>query len=220
MTSPPTEPVLARLADLHPTQITVGFREVAQKRLRLRARLRKAGEGRAPKLVAPVVLASDGALYLIDRHHLACAMKAEGVEGVQIRQVADFSTLPTKDLWSALEAEGWCRPFDADGRRRPFGDIPPTLDALLDDPFRSLASALRRSGGFTKRAAPFSEFVWADFLRTRIPSHTVAMDFDSALDHAMSLARTPAAQHLPGWVASSDTGPSLSASIASPYVGR
>lgn len=220
MTSPPTEPVLARLEDLHPTQITVGFREVAQKRLRLRARLRKTGEGGAPKLVVPVVLAPDGALYLIDRHHLACAMKADGVEGVQIRQVADFSTLATKDLWSALEAKGWCHPFDADGRRRPFDDIPATLDSLLDDPFRSLASALRRSGGFTKRAAPFSEFAWADFLRTRIPSHTVAMDFDSALDHAMSLARTPAAQHLPGWRASLETGPSPSASIVSPHVGQ
>jgi len=220
MTSPPTDPVLARLADLHPTQITVGFREVAQKRLRLRARLRKAGEGRAPKLVAPVVLAPDGALYLIDRHHLACAMKEEGVERVQVRQVADFSTVAEQDLWPALEAKGWCRPYGTDGRRRPFGDIPSTLDALLDDPFRSLASALRRSGGFTKRAAPFSEFAWADFLRTRIPSHTVAMDFDSALDHAISLARTSAAQHLPGWLDSSDTATSLSASIGSPYVGQ
>jgi len=220
MTNPPTEPVLARLADLHPTQITVGFREVAQKRLRLRARLRKAGEGRAPKLVAPVVLAPGGALYLIDRHHLACAMKAEGLEHIQIRQVADFSTVAEQDLWPALKARGWCRPYDADGQRRSFADIPRTLDALLDDPFRSLTSALRRSGGFTKRAAPFSEFAWADFLRTRIPSHTVAMDFDSALDHAMSLARTSAALHLPGWLASSDIGPSLSASIASPYVGQ
>ena len=220
MTNPPTEPVLARIADLHPTQITVGFREVAQKRLRLRARIRKAGEGRAPKLVAPVVLAPDGALYLIDRHHLACAMKEEGVKRVQIRQVADFSTIAAKDLWSALEARGWCHPYDADGRRRPFSDIPPTLDGLRDDPFRSLASALRRAGGFSKRAAPFSEFAWADFLRTRIPSHTVAMDFDGALDHAMILARTPVARQLPGWLSSSATGPSASASVAAPYVGQ
>ncbi len=69
-------------------------------------------------------------------------------------------------------------------------------------------------------ARVLSEFDWADFLRTRIPSQTVAMDFDSALDHAKSLARTPAAQHLPGWLAGSDTRPSLSASIASPYVGQ
>lgn len=220
MKSPLTEPVLARLADLHPTQITVGFREVAQKRLQLRARLRKAGEGGAPKLAAPVVLAPDGGLYLIDRHHLACAMRQEGVERVRIRQVADFSTIAAKDLWAALEARGWCRPYDADGRRRPFGDIPPTLDALLNDPFRSLASALRRSGGFTKWAAPFSEFAWADFLRTRIPSHTLAMDFDSALDHAMRLARTSAAQHLPGWLARADPGPGPGASTASPYAAR
>jgi len=215
---------MARIEDLRPTQITVGFREVAQKRLRLRARIRKAGEGRAPKLVAPVVLAPDGALYLIDRHHLACAMKWEGVERIQIRLVADLSTFAPQDLWSALEARRWCRPYDADGRRRPFVEIPRTLDALLNDPFRSLASALRRSGGFTKRSTPFSEFAWADFLRTRIPSHTVAMDFEGALGHAMILAGTPAAQQLPGWLASPARGPSASASasasIASPYVGQ
>jgi hypothetical protein len=199
MTNPPTEPVLVRIADLHPTQITVGFREVAQKRLRWRTRIRKAGERGAAKLIAPIVLGPGGGLYLIDRHHLACAMKDEGVQEVQIRQLADFSALDPQDLWPALEAKGWCRPYDTDGRRRPFADIPQTLGALRDDPFRSLASALRRAGGFTKRAAPFSEFAWADFLRRRISKDFVVMDFAGALDQALILAGTPDARGLPGW---------------------
>ena len=220
MTSPPADPVLARIADLRPTQITVGCREVAQKRLRLRAWIRRAGEGRAPKLVAPVVLAPEGALYLVDRHHLARAMKEEGVEQVQVRHVADFRALDSAHFWPALEARGWCRPYDAEGCRRPFSDIPPTLDALRDDPFRSLASALRRAGGFTKRAAPFSEFAWADFLRQGIPSDTVSIDFDGALARAMVLAGTPAAQHLPGWRVDTDAGPRASVAIVSPHVGQ
>jgi hypothetical protein len=220
MTNPPTEPVLARIADLRPTQITVGFREVAQKRLRWRSRIRKACEKGAPKLVTPIVLGPTGARYLIDRHHLACAIRDEGVEEVQIRQIADFSALAPQDLWPALEARGWCRPYDADGRRRPFGDIPHTLDALSDDPFRSLASALRRAGGFTKKAAPFSEFAWADFLRHRISSDAVVMDFDASLDRALILAKTSAACRLPGWRPGPTTGLGDSAAFASLHACR
>lgn len=220
MTNPLTESVQARIADLHPTQITVGFREVAQKRLRWRSRIRKACENGAPKLVAPIVLGPDGALYLIDRHHLTCAIRAEGVREVQIWQIADFSTLAPQDLWPALEARGWCRPFDAYGQRRPFRDLPHTLDALRDDPFRSLASALRRAGGFTKKSAPFSEFAWADFLRHRIPSDALVTDFDGSLDRALILARTPAARHLPGWQPHAAKGSGVSASYASPHACR
>ncbi len=220
MTNPPTESVRVRIADLHPTQITVGFREVAQKRLRWRSRIRKAGEKGAANLVAPIVLGPAGALFLIDRHHLACAMKDEGVDEVRVRQIADFSALAPQDVWPAFEARGWCRPYDADGRHQPFGDIPHILDWLLDDPFRSLASALRRAGGFTKKAAPFSEFVWADFLRHQISSDAAAADFDGSLGRALILARTPTAQNLPGWGAAAAVGPRASASIASPHVGQ
>lgn len=90
-------------------------------------------------------------------------------------------------------------PYGADGRRRPFSAIPATLDALRDDPFRSLASALRRAGGFTKKATPFSEFAWADFLRGRISPAALALDFDAALQQALRLTGTAAARDLPGW---------------------
>lgn len=199
MTSPPAESGFTRIANLRPTQFTVGFREVAQKRLRLRSRMRKAGVGRASIPVAPVVLGPGGAVYLVDRHHLACAMKDEGLQEVLTRQIADYSALAPADLWPTLETKGWCRPYDAAGRRRPAAEIPHTLAALLDDPLRSLASALRRAGGFTKGAAPFSEFAWADFLREQISSEVVTEDFDGALERALFLARTRAARRLPGW---------------------
>ena len=218
MTNPPTEPVLVRIADLHPTQITVGFREVAQMRLRWRTRIRKAGERGAAWLIAPIVLGPGGALYLIDRHHLACAMKDEGVQEVQIRQLADFSALDPQELWAVLVGRGWCRPFDADGRRQPFGAIPHILGGLYDDPLRSLASALRRAGGFTKKAAPFSEFAWADFLRHRISRDLILTDFDGALTQALILAKTPAACDLPGWRPHPATKGGGSPPVLSPYV--
>jgi hypothetical protein len=90
-------------------------------------------------------------------------------------------------------------PFDADGRRRPYGNIPKSVSDLLDDPFRSLAGELRRAGGFAKDTTPFSEFLWADFLRRRIKRKLVEDDFSHAIERALQLARSADAGYLPGW---------------------
>jgi hypothetical protein len=199
MTSLPPGPDMADIADLHPTQITLGLREVAQKRLRWRSRVRKGGKRDALRLAAPVVLGPAGGLYLIDRHHLVRAASEEGVGEVFVRPVADFSALEPGDFWRKLDANGWCHPYDAEGSPRPFGEMPETIADLVDDPYRSLASALRRAGGFAKKSTPFSEFAWADFLRHRVSSAVLATDFEGALGHALVIARTSAARDLPGW---------------------
>lgn len=213
MPGPPSALRPVPLADLHPTQITVGFREVAQKRLRWRARLRAAGPGSLP--TAPVVLGPEGTLYLIDRHHLLRAVMDEGLTEALVTLVADFSGVAPQDVWPALAARGWGHPYDTSGRRRPFSEIPSALNALRDDPYRSLASALRRAGGFSKKAAPYSEFAWADFLRWRISPAAVALDFHRALDEARRLAGTAAARDLPGW--RPDLDPIAGARAASPW---
>jgi hypothetical protein len=66
-------------------------------------------------------------------------------------------------------------------------------------PFRSLAGELRRAGGFAKDATPFSEFLWADFLRQNMKAKVVQLDFEAALEKALRLAKGPDAQYLPGW---------------------
>ncbi len=215
MPGPAIELELARLADLHPTQITVGFREVAHKQLRLRSQRRKALAEGAPGLVAPIVLGPQGRPYLVDRHHLACAMIKEGLRDVHVVRIADLSALGLDDFWAALEARGWCRPYDADGRRRPFSAIPSSLEDLAEDPLRSLAGALRRAGGFRKTQAPFSEFAWADFLRERLSIEAVRDDFGGCLDRALALARTTEASHLPGWRARRAPGGRVGAVAAS-----
>ena len=219
-TSPPPRPVWAPIADLHPTQITVGLREVAQKRLRWRSRVQKAGLCGASRLVAPVVWGPAGVLYLIDRHHLVRAVEEEGVHEVFIRPIADFSALQPDEFWRVLDARGWSHPYDADGRRRDFGEIPAAISALPDDPYRSLASALRRAGGFAKKSTPFSEFAWADFLRHQVSSAVVATDFDGALGQALILARTLAARNLPGWRPEPTSCLNAGASLTSPNVVR
>jgi hypothetical protein len=188
-----------RIADLHPTQITLGLREVANKRLRWRARLRRVKSVSASKLIAPVVRGGDGRLYLIDHHHFMRAVQLEGVREIPVSPVADFSEMSTNRFWEALDARGWCHPYDSAGRQRSFSEVPHSIDRLVDDPYRSLASALRRRGGFIKTPTPFSEFAWADYLRQCVSRQVITSDFEAALDLSIALAGAPAAQHLPGW---------------------
>jgi hypothetical protein len=75
---------------------------------------------------------------------------------------------------------------------------------LLDDPYCSLAGELRRLGGFAKDTTPYSEFLWADFLRRRIKQRLVETDFARALETALKLAKGKEAEYLPGWCGPSD----------------
>lgn len=140
-----------------------------------------------------------GRLYLVDRHHLLRAVQLEGVEEVLVQPIADLSNMSTKRFWVALDARGWRHPYDAGGQRRSFSEVPDAIDRLVDDPYRSLASEVRRRGGFVKTPAPFSEFVWADYLRQCVGREVLTSDFEAALGLAMAQACTPNARDLPGW---------------------
>src|SRR5215470_6177873 len=61
------------------------------------------------------------------------------------------------------------------------------------------AGELRRVGGFAKDTTPFSEFLWADFLRRRMKRKSVESDFDGAINEALQLAKSKDANYLPGW---------------------
>ena len=195
------EPILhpTPLAELRPTQITVGMREVAVKRRGWRKKHGdKAGVFLAEHMI-PVVLGPNERRYVIDHHHLARALHEEGVTSIATTLVADLRKLDKKAFWVFLDNRGWMHPFDDKGRRRDYDDIPPSIAQLVDDPYRSLAGELRRAGGYAKDTTPFSEFLWADFLRRRIDRKEIEKDFDRALKEALKLGRGPDANYLPGW---------------------
>jgi hypothetical protein len=160
------EPLLKTVAilDLRPTQMTVGMREVKAKRKHWRDESKKKGEDFLGKHMIPVILGPKHRHYIIDHHHLARALHDEGVKEVAVTDVANLSKLDQDSFWFVMENRDWTHTF-VDGRRRPYSDLPKSVDKLIDDPFRSLAGELRRAGGFAKDTTPFSEFLWADFLR-------------------------------------------------------
>jgi len=63
---------------------------------------------------------------------------------------------------------------------------------------------VRRSGGYAKDNTPYSEFLWADFLRRRISPKLVEKDFEQAVGKAMAAAGQQEASYLPGWCGRSE----------------
>jgi hypothetical protein len=195
------EPVLTTVAidDLRPTQITVGMREVQAKRKRWRDTGTKKGEEFLGKHMIPVILGPKERHYVIDHHHLARALHDEKVKQIAVTVVSNLSVLDLDAFWTVMDNRSWMHPFDADGVRRHYKDIPKSITELVDDPFRSLAGELRRAGGYAKDTTPFSEFLWADFMRRRMKPKLVERDFDRAVERALQLAKSPEANYLPGW---------------------
>jgi hypothetical protein len=188
------------ILSLRPTQMTVGMREVKEKRKRWRDH--KSKKKRAELLgthMIPVVLGPDQHYYVVDHHHLARALHDEGVKDILVTIIGDLSMVDRDAFWGVLDNKRWVYPYDAKGERRHFKEIPKTVVDLKDDPFRSLAGELRRAGGFAKDTTPSSEFLGADFLRRNMSRKVVEADFEKGLEKALALAKGKAAIYLPGW---------------------
>ena len=194
---PMLEPVA--IDDLRPTQMTVGYREVESKRRSWREKSVKQRTVFFGKHMIAIILGPKKLPYIIDHHHLSRALHEEKVKQVLVTVVADLSRLEKAAFWIFMENRSWVHPYDADGRWCDFDDIPKSDAKLVDDPFRSLAGELRRMGGFAKGTTPFSEFLWADFLRRQLKRKLVEDDFKGALEQALALAKSPLADFLPGW---------------------
>ncbi|HEX3848864.1 MAG TPA: ParB-like protein [Steroidobacteraceae bacterium] len=197
----PREPRIHPVAidALRPTQITVGMREVKAKRKSWRRHPDRKKPDFLGKHLIPVIWGPNEEYYVIDHHHLALALYQEGQKNVVTTVIADLRRLPKEAFWIFLDNRGWLHPYDAKGRRRGYADVPRHVRELMDDPFRSLAGELREGGGFAKDTTPFSEFLWADFLRRRIKRKLVEEDFSHALVRALKLAKSSDADFLPGW---------------------
>ncbi len=205
--SNPREPTVhpIPILDLRPTQMTCGMREVNEKRKRFREKGKKQGE-MIGKHMIPVVRGPDKRYYVVDHHHLARALLDEGVKNILVTVIGDLTMVGRDAFWGVMDNKRWVYPYDAKGERRHFKDLPKSIKDLKDDPYRSLAGELRRAGGFAKDTTPFSEFLWADFLRRRIERKMVEGHFSKALEKALEAAKSHDAIYLPGWCGPASDG--------------
>src|SRR6476646_10384076 len=193
------DPVLTPvpIRSLRPTQLTVGLIEVEAKRDEWR-RDKEKGEFLGQHMI-PVVIGPGKHPYVIDHHHLARALYEEGQEHVLIQTIANLDGLSKNNFWRFLDCQGLLHPFDEHGKRQPYSEIPKKIGQLKDDPFRSLAGAVRRAGGYAKDVRPFAEFTWADYFRGSFKTKDIRKDWERTLDEAIALARLHEAHFMPGW---------------------
>ena len=191
--------IKGKLIDLHPTQITVVKAEVALKRQAWEALSKKARADTLESHWFPTILGPNDRYYIVDHHHFGLALHEEGVKNVWLMVLKDLSWLDQKVFWNMMHHHQWTHPYDGDGIRRDFDDIPRHIEKLQDDPYRSLAGEVRCAGGYAKDVTPFSEFLWADFFRPRIAVDRIQEDFGKALTKGIKLERSQEARYLPGW---------------------
>jgi hypothetical protein len=191
------------LADLRPTQMTVGLKEVERKRHGWRARIASDGPEFLGTHMIPVVIGPKQDPWMIDNHHLARALLDEGVKHVLVSVIARLDRLDRVAFLTFMDNRNWLHPFDAKGVRQHYDDIPRKLSKMADDPYRSIAGAVRRAGGYAKDLTPYSEFLWADFFRHRIDTKLIGRDMDKAITKALMLSHDPKANYLPGWCGTS-----------------
>lgn len=201
-----------KVAVLHPTQFCLGQREV-------QLRARKISELRAKKLdaylaahVVPIVIGPDGVPYILDNHHFACAIKEAGVrETVHAKVKENWADVKGEEFWARMKNNKWVYLYvKGVGPLEPSA-LPAHLADMTDDPYRSLAWAVRDRGGYTKSDdVPYADFQWADFFRTRVKVGNAERDFNAAVEQALPLAQSAEAKALPGYVEKS-AGPDLPA---------
>jgi hypothetical protein len=189
-----------RIDRLHPTQMTHGERQIRQKADAYRTlRAHDLDMAIAEKPVA-VVLGPGGEPYVIDHHHVACALERIGVKDMPFVLVRDLTSLSQPEFWLTLENNAWVYPYDADGRRIAFKDMPVRMGDAVNDEFRSLAAFVRAAGGYEKTDVPLADFRWADFFRAHFPRPNDDAEFDALIQRAKERARSDAAAGLPGFI--------------------
>jgi hypothetical protein len=200
-----------RLARVRPTQLTAGYAEV---RLKAREWARLPKKERKEALanhVFPAVLGPAHEYFIIDHHHLGIALMEQGVKDAFVAVLDDLSWLEPPVFWRTMEYRSWCHPYDRQGRRRDYREIPRRLQDLKDDPYRSLAGLVRRAGGFAKDQEPFVEFLWADYFRPRVSARLINRNPRRATQRGLELASADGARYLPGWAGKSAAAAARSA---------
>src|SRR3977135_199337 len=98
------EPILhpIPILSLHPTQMTVGMREVKEKRKRWRQHKSKKKQAELlGKHMIPVVLGPDQRHYVVAHHHLARSLHDGGVKVMRVSIIADL-TMVDPDAFCGL----------------------------------------------------------------------------------------------------------------------
>ena len=186
-----------RLANLHPTQPSVGLLQVEDDVAEL-TRKQQDGLKATKKKRIPLVIGPDGHFYLTDRHHLSSALWRMDRREAHARIIGHLQNAAT--FWQEMQANHWvwlqdthCNPI------RP-EQLPNTLAELSDNPYRALAGYAQDKGWIDKTDAYFMEFQWACYLGKKLDWAPVTRDnLKQRLKQVAPLMCADGAKSLPGY---------------------
>jgi hypothetical protein len=188
------------ILSLRPTQFVLGMKEIEAKVSRLKLMSDKERLKYCEGHKIPLVIGPKNEMYMIDHHHFARACWEQNVKEYEVTVIKDLSRLDEMEFWNVMIREGWTYLYDQFGMgpHSPLS-LPTDVRCMADDPFRSLAWAVRDAGFIKKCDVPFFEFQWAAYFRFNLemPLHSKS-DFKTAIEKAKKLAKAKAARHLPG----------------------
>jgi len=205
---------ICSLSELHPTQASVGMTEVRIRSKKLKQEIERSSEDflsylRRQNRIEPVVIGPGNVFYLTDGHHLARALYDLGQPTAYCRVLDNVSNLQPDAFWKYMEDNNEVYLKDYQGSVIAPSDLPISIGDLHNDPFRSLAGAVRESCGFRfdNKDGPdanYLEFKWADYLRahwaqTSVEVGAIDAHFDRAIQAALQLATQKEAATLPGY---------------------
>jgi len=193
-----------KIDDLRPMQFAIGLREVKMRAAKVRLMNPQELDHYLDDHLGTIVIGPGGAPFVVDKHHLARVLiEAKAGSVIRARVLENASKLSEPEFWAHMKEKKWVYLYDEHGKG-PLdpADLPRTIAAMRDDPYRSLAWMVRTRGAVSKvEETPFAEFVWANFFRSRIPFQDTDAGFDEAVNQAMKLAHSPEAKDLPGFKA-------------------
>ena len=190
-------------AVLHPTQAAVGMREVEMRIAKMKGWSAKKRERFMQEKTAPIVIGPGNEVYLLDHHHLARLLLESKILPRMYAEIkGNYAALPEPDFWAMMKERKWVYCFDEAGRAlNDPSQLPKRIMDLRDDPYRSLSWLVREQNGYKEVDAPYLEFLWANFFRSRIKIDPGKEGCERAVPAAMLLCHSPEAKDLPGYIA-------------------
>jgi hypothetical protein len=160
--------------EVRPTQFTLGQTEVECRAAHISRLSDQQLCAYLRERPVPLVRGPQGDFFLVDRHHLACALLAsplpDAVKLLQCVLVLDYSQLPAELFWPKMMADNLAFVESPSSRSLVLpAFLPHHIDELQNDPYRSLAYWVRKNGGYGKSTIPYQDARWATFFRARVP---------------------------------------------------
>lgn len=192
------------ILSLRPTQFAVGMLEVDEKIKEVSTYSPKELKKFVKENVVPVIRSHENELFVVDKHHFLSVCHYLGLKKVRVEVVKDFSQDPKMTyvkFWKWMDRTRNSYPFCQFGEGpREAVYLPHDIRGLADDPYRSIAWFVRKSGGFENSDKNFAEFQWANFFRSKgLLSRKGRKGFPQALIAAVRLAQSKEARNLPGY---------------------